>query len=121
MLRKPHAEAIKRIKEKHTPELTYQKAVLRVVRRIPYGKVASYGQIARITGGGTSARMVGYALAANHGKEDVPWQRVINVKGKISLTGPDGALQRILLEDEGVQFSPQGNIDWDKFGWDGQG
>ena len=121
MLRKPHENAVKKLKEKTEPELTYQKAVLAVVKKVPYGKVASYGQIARITGGGTSARMVGYALAANHGKDPVPWQRVINVKGKISLTGPDGAMQRQLLEDEGVIFSPQGVISWDEFGWDGQG
>ena len=95
------------------------KRIYAIVRQIPPGKVASYGQIARITGG-CSARMVGYAMAAlrdvSEG-ETVPWQRVINSQGKISLTGEGYAIQRQLLEQEGVHFNEQGTIDFDEFGW----
>ncbi len=89
-----------------------------VVRQIPPGKVATYGQIAGIVGGCT-ARMVGYAMAATPEGSDVPWQRVINAKGKIS---PHGAgfgtrMQEILLIEEGIEFDLQGRIDFGRFGW----
>ena len=95
------------------------KRIYAIVRQIPAGKVAAYGQISRIVGG-CSARMVGYAMAAlrdiNEG-ETVPWQRVINSQGKISLTGEGYALQHQLLEQEGVQFDDQGIVDFNEFGW----
>jgi methylated-DNA-protein-cysteine methyltransferase-like protein len=91
-----------------------------VVEQIPHGKVATYGQIAEIVGGCT-ARMVGYALAALHFDSGVPWQRVINRQGKISprSDGPGSALQRQLLEAEGVRFDDQGRVYFDEFGWSG--
>jgi methylated-DNA-protein-cysteine methyltransferase-like protein len=91
-----------------------------VVRQIPYGQVATYGQIAAIVGGCT-ARMVGYAMAALPFGTDVPWQRVINRQGKISPRsgGQGGALQRQLLEEEGVQFDSQGRVDFNQVGWFG--
>ncbi len=93
-----------------------------MVRRIPYGKVTTYGRIAELVGGCT-ARMVGYAMAAlkRGTAPDVPWQRVINAKGKISLHG-DGignAMQRSILESEGVQFDEKDRIDFKKYGWTG--
>ena len=93
------------------------------VRQIPPGKVASYGQIARIVGR-CSAQMVGFALAALANpkeKTDVPWQRVVNAKGRISPHGfgMGSHMQRVLLEDEGVVFDLEGFIDLEKFGWDG--
>jgi len=89
-------------------------------RRIPPGRVTTYGRVAELVGGCT-ARMVGYAMAAlKHGTApDVPWQRVINAQGKISIHG-DGignAMQRTLLEEEGVVFSPQGVVDFTIYGW----
>lgn len=89
-----------------------------VVRQIPPGKVATYGQVARITGGCT-ARMVGYAMAALPEGSDVPWQRVINYKGKISPHGfgYGSAMQRLLLEEEGVVFDNADCIDFNVFGW----
>ena len=90
-----------------------------VVRKIPPGKVATYGQIARIVGGCT-ARMVGYAMSALR-KDDVPWQRVINSKGEVSQHG-DGygtSLQRELLAVEGVEFNSKGRVNFDKAGWNG--
>lgn len=89
-----------------------------LVESIPSGKVAAYGQIGRMVGG-CSGRMVGFALASLRydGRRKVPWQRVINRHGRISLTGPDAALQRALLEDEGIRFDAEGAIDLAEFGW----
>ncbi|NPV77389.1 MAG: cysteine methyltransferase [Anaerolineae bacterium] len=89
-----------------------------LVRQIPPGKVATYGQIAALVGGCT-ARMVGYAMAATPEGSGVPWQRVINSKGKISPHGfgYGSALQRALLEGEGVVFDEQGSINLKRFGW----
>lgn len=102
-------------------EMTYQQAVYNIVRQIPSGLVASYGQIARIAGGGVTPRMVGYALAALPQGSNVPWQRVINAQGKISLPGFGRIMQEKLLRDEGVVFGPEGNVDFDEFGWPGIG
>lgn len=98
---------------------TYER-IYAVVRQIPSGKVATYGQIAAIVGGCT-ARMVGYAMAALPFGVDVPWQRVINVQGKISPRGAgDGGLQqRQLLEAEGVNFDAAGRVDFSQVGWQG--
>lgn len=91
-----------------------------VVRQVPRGKVATYGQVARIAGGCT-ARMVGYALASSTDADAVPWQRVINSMGKISPHGAGfgSAMQRALLEEEGVKFDAQGRVDFKVFGWKG--
>jgi methylated-DNA-protein-cysteine methyltransferase-like protein len=93
-----------------------------MVRRVPAGRVTTYGRIADLVGGCT-ARMVGYAMAAlkRGTAPDVPWQRVINAKGKISVHG-DGignAMQRDLLEQEGVVFDTQDRVDFEVFGWVG--
>ncbi len=88
-----------------------------LVRQIPPGRVASYGQIARMVGGGVGPRQVGYALAALKSGTDVPWQRVINAKGRISLPGIGGAIQRQLLLEEGVQFDEDDCVDFERFGW----
>ena len=99
---------------------TYRDRVYAVVRRIPPGKVATYGQVARLAAPCT-ARMVGFALAGTPKDSDVPWQRVINRMGKISPHGAGfgSAMQRALLEEEGVQFDAEGRVDFDKVGWDG--
>ena len=88
------------------------------VRQIPSGRVATYGQIARLVGG-CSAQMVGFALAALPNGSDVPWQRVINAKGKISPRGIGfgSMIQRTLLEEEGVLFSRDETIDLITYGW----
>jgi methylated-DNA-protein-cysteine methyltransferase-like protein len=99
-----------------TPSL-YER-IYALVRQIPSGKVVSYGQIARIVGG-CSPRMVGYAMAATPDGSGIPWQRVINSQGKISVRGEgfDTPLQRVLLEEEGVEFDSQGRVDFRRFGW----
>jgi methylated-DNA-protein-cysteine methyltransferase-like protein len=95
------------------------KPVYDVVRRIPRGKVATYGQVARIAGLGGDARQVGYALHALPPRSRVPWHRVINSRGRISL-GPFGGVdvtQRLMLEKEGVRFNAAGRTDLERFGW----
>ncbi len=89
-----------------------------VVRQVPPGRVTTYGRVAKIVGGCT-ARMVGYAMAATPDGSQVPWQRVINSQGKISPHGfgYGSAIQRQLLEEEGIVFDLSGKIDLSKFGW----
>lgn len=107
----------------------FNAAVWTLVRRIPPGFVCPYGKIAHLLPpleGITlrdleifGARWVGGAMAAC--PEDVPWQRVVNAQGKISLSGTAAQQrQRILLESEGVEFDPKGRIDLNRFGWAGQ-
>lgn len=88
------------------------------VSRVPEGKVATYGQIAGLAGK-CSARQVGYAMAALPDGSGIPWHRIINSQGKISLRpGSEGhRLQRILLEAEGVVFSADDSIDLLTYRW----
>jgi methylated-DNA-protein-cysteine methyltransferase-like protein len=89
-----------------------------VVRRIPRGRVATYGQIAELAGLGGHARQVGYALHALR-LNDVPWHRVVNAFGEISpRSGSDShELQRHLLEAEGVEFEANGRISLTRYRW----
>lgn len=90
------------------------------VRRIPRGTVATYGQVAAAAGLARHARLVGYALHALPEGTTVPWHRVVNAAGRISLrrTGAGGDLvQRFRLEAEGVAFDVSGRIRLDRFGW----
>jgi methylated-DNA-protein-cysteine methyltransferase-like protein len=93
--------------------------VYAVVRRIPKGRVATYGQVARLAGLGQNARLAGYALHALPRHTLVPWHRVINARGKISLSplGGGDVTQRLLLEREGVRFDGRGRVDLKRFGW----
>jgi methylated-DNA-protein-cysteine methyltransferase related protein len=104
-------------------EPNFFERVYLLVRQIPRGRVASYGQIAALLGHPQAARTVGWALSALRGAEvtDVPWQRVINSAGRISISRVDlGAdLQRALLEEEGVEFDARGYVDWRRYGWEG--
>jgi methylated-DNA-protein-cysteine methyltransferase-like protein len=108
----------------------FRAAVWEIVRRIPAGKVSTYGQIASmiplregryvLDRGAFGARWVGGAMAAC--PDGVPWQRVVNGRGRISLARGGGyERQKRLLEAEGVEFSPSGTIDLDRFGWKGPG
>jgi methylated-DNA-protein-cysteine methyltransferase related protein len=96
-------------------------AVYRLVVQIPAGKVTTYGQIARWLGHPSAARAVGYALHALPTGSDIPWQRVINAAGRISSRCDRHyeAIQRALLEAEGVRFDTYGNVDLRRFGWPG--
>lgn len=89
------------------------------VRRIPSGNVATYGQVATVAGFDGHARQVGYALAALPADSGVPWHRVVNSFGEISQRrgGDSHELQRILLEQEGVEFGANGKIDLSRYRW----
>jgi methylated-DNA-protein-cysteine methyltransferase-like protein len=94
--------------------------IYEVTRRIPAGKVATYGQIARMAGIPKGARQVGYAMAAlgrGRPRPDVPWHRVVNAKGESSIGGD----QIMRLEAEGVAFDERGRIDLSQSGWDEPG
>ncbi|HUI65488.1 MAG TPA: MGMT family protein [Bacteroidota bacterium] len=86
------------------------------VSRVPRGKVSSYGSIARLSGLPRQARLAGYALHNLPPGMDIPWHRVINSAGRISLPGIRGETQARLLKREGVVFH-QGKIDLKRFGW----
>lgn len=90
-----------------------------VVRQVPRGKVVTYGDVATLVGQGCDARVVGYAMAVC--PDDVPWQRVINAQGKISLKGDSAAKQRMRLEAEGIVFDDRGRIDLGSYRWGASG
>jgi methylated-DNA-protein-cysteine methyltransferase related protein len=92
-------------------EGTYAR-IYAVVRRIPYGKVATYGQVAELAGLPGHARQVGYALHALSASTALPWHRVINVAGAVSRRAVPGSelTQRQLLEEEGVGFDLRGRV-----------
>lgn len=91
--------------------------VYEAVQDIPHGKVATYGQIARLVGRSGGARTVGWALRALPRGSGVPWHRVINAQGRISLSDRAHSLQRALLEAEGIAFDAEGRIDLQAHLW----
>jgi methylated-DNA-protein-cysteine methyltransferase-like protein len=91
-----------------------------VVRRIPRGRVATYGQVAVLAGLPRQPRLVGYAMHALPNGTDVPWHRVINAQGRVSPRSGDGAgglRQRVLLEAEGLRFDAAGRVSLARQGW----
>ena len=98
------------------PDSLYSR-IYAVIRRIPKGRVSTYGRIAEVVGCG--ARQVGYAMAALPDGSAVPWHRVINARGGISIPGGTGITQRLRLESEGVRFSQRGTVDLTARGWPG--
>lgn len=95
-----------------------------VIRRIPTGRVATYGQVAALAGLPGHARQVGYALHAL-AEEDVPWHRVVNARGEVSERSPNSlpgreGYQQHLLREEGVRFDARGRIDLETFRWEAE-
>ena len=100
----------------------FYRLVYRVVRRVPRGKVVTYGQVAAILGQPRGARAVGMALGALQPPllHLIPWQRVINAAGRCShRDGMSAAIQRDLLEREGVRFDRSGKVDLRRARWKG--
>jgi methylated-DNA-protein-cysteine methyltransferase-like protein len=103
------------------PPLSFNEQVYALVRHIPPGKVLSYGRVAHLLGVPNGAREVGWALSSlKHGDPAVPWHRVVNAKGRISIKGsPEGAAeQRARLEAEGITFDERGYLDIEQRLWD---
>lgn len=98
--------------------MTYQ-LIYSVVRRIPRGRVATYGQVASLAGLAGHARQVGYALHALPGGTAVPWHRVVNAAGRISYRAtPGGELdQQLLLAREGVRLDARGRVPLERVRW----
>lgn len=95
--------------------------IYEVVKAIPRGKVASYGQVAAYAGNPRWARVVGYALHVNPDPYNIPCFRVVTREGKLSEAFAFGGenRQRELLENEGVEFLPDGRVDMKRFVWNG--
>lgn len=102
-------------------------AIYRVVARLPRGRVTTYGAVAILAGRPRGARQVGYALAALRGtRHRIPWQRVLGARPRrtaaVSILDPMGAaVQRALLEREGVAFDGRGRVSLERFGWNPRG
>jgi len=97
---------------------SFTESVKSLIKKIPKRKVATYGHIATLAGSPRAARQVVRILHSSSRKDKLPWHRVVNSKGKISLKPDQGyELQRSLLEDEGVVFDDNGAIDLDRYLW----
>jgi len=101
------------------PTHSFYERVYAAVRRVPRGSVVTYGQVALYLGSPAAARAVGYALSNLARETNVPWWRVINASGAISLKGRGAAadLQRQILESEGVEFNFEGHTDLNRYRW----
>ena len=93
--------------------------IYEVVKQIPYGRVATYGQIAALAGNARWSRVVGYALHVNPDPDHIPCYRVVNREGKPSSAFAFGGENRqiALLEEEGVEFNENGCVDMERFQW----
>jgi methylated-DNA-protein-cysteine methyltransferase-like protein len=100
-------------------ETNFFEKVYTVAKQIPFGKVTSYGAIAKALGSGRSARMVGWAMNASHNMDDIPAHRVVNRKGlltgKMHFEGTN--LMQQLLENEGIKVLDNQIVDFDKHFW----
>jgi methylated-DNA-protein-cysteine methyltransferase related protein len=98
---------------------SYEK-IYAVVRKIPKGRVTTYGDVARIAGLPRQARLVGYALHALPDGSALPWHRVINAQGRLSLArdgSSSGITQRLRLEREGVRVDAGARVSLERYGW----
>jgi methylated-DNA-protein-cysteine methyltransferase-like protein len=102
--------------------MTTQDTIYAIIKKIPRGKVATYGQIALLAGMGRGARQVGHVLRSTPDNVKIPWHRVVNAQGRISVrimdwrSGSDD-LQKIMLEAEGVEFDDTGKMDLKRYRW----
>lgn len=97
-----------------TDQRSFSSRVLSAVRSIPRGYVSTYGHIALMAGSPGAARQVGWVLAGLHPEaDDVPWHRIINARGRISIRGRGdmAELQKRLLESEGIEFGENDAVD----------
>lgn len=102
--------------------MSFKDQVIQVVLKIPSGKVTTYGTVATLAGMPRGARLIAGIMNA-HGEESLPWQRVINRHGFISIKNFDHPKeeQKALLEDEGIEVSKDFMVDLERYGWWGEG
>ncbi len=102
----------------YNARVTVYERIYKVVRRVPRGRVATYGQVAELAKA-SGPRQVGYALHALPEGHDLPWHRIINSRGEISLDSGlgGGSLQRALLEAEKIVFDKKGRVDLKRYQW----
>ena len=97
---------------------SFSKRAIEIIKRIPVGKVVTYGQVAAFAGNNRGARQISRILHSSSNKYELPWHRVINSQGKISMKPGDGLeMQKSLLEAEGVAFDKNDKIDFSRFLW----
>jgi methylated-DNA-protein-cysteine methyltransferase related protein len=98
--------------------MNFRDQVIQIVQQIPEGKVTTYGTVATMAGQPRGARLVAGIMNA-FGEDDLPWQRVINRHGFISIKNPDHPKeeQKALLEDESIEVSEDFMVDLEKYGW----
>lgn len=98
---------------------SFSQRVKDIIKKIPSGKVATYGQIATYAGNPRASRQVAWILHSSSQKDNLPWHRVINSKGRISLPHNGGyETQKGLLEKEGIVFGSNDKINFDLYLWD---
>lgn len=100
--------------------LPFTEKVIAVVQAIPPGKVSTYGLIAAYAGNRMAARQVARILHSCSEKESLPWHRVVNRQGCIVLSSDQAMLQKLLLEDEGIEIGPDERICLDSYLWQKQ-
>ena len=97
---------------------SFSQKVKNIIKKIPTGKVATYGQIATYAGNPRASRQVAWILHSSSRKDNLPWHRVINSKGRISLPHNGGyETQKELLEKEGIAFNEDDKINFDHYLW----
>lgn len=105
-------------KSSRQPPDAFMERAKKVLKKIPKGKVATYGQVAALAGNPKAARQVVRLLHSSSDKDKLPWHRVINSKGGISLSGGQGyELQKAMLKAEGVRFKLNDLVDLTVYGW----
>jgi len=106
------------VKAQHKEILPFTELVIDIIQAIPRGKVATYGQIAKMAGNPHGARQVVWILHSSTKKNNLPWHRVINSKGEVAINDPNGkSEQRELLLDEGVEFKSEFRVDLYRYLW----
>ncbi len=102
--------------------MNFKDRVIKIIKQVPYGRITTYGTVATMVNFPRGARFVGGVLHFNSEKFNLPWYRVVNRNGFISTNCPEHMknLQKALLEQEGIEVTPDFMIDLDKYGWFGE-
>jgi methylated-DNA-protein-cysteine methyltransferase related protein len=98
----------------------FRTQVLATVSKIPNGKVSTYGDVAALLGIPRAARGVGFVLGSLGDDSEIPWWRVVNREGGISIRHMGGRIQRMLLEKEGIEFDDLDRVDLTRIRWQGE-